>query len=156
VDLAGTNNEPLTKQVPAGGGGGPQYKKYFSANNRTAKVLVPSSPMNFPVKGINFTGIGYVDNMLHIQTSVTDYLTNDNHGYFFLIDKNGNKTQCIYNVAFGEKLNDNRIVHYEEYVFDIPQSEIGQYNLKGTFVTSGLFTKGNWKVTFSLDEIKDN
>ena len=41
------------------------------------------APMDFPVEGIDFTGIGYVNGMLHIQTSVVDNLTKDNHGYFF-------------------------------------------------------------------------
>jgi hypothetical protein len=156
VDLIGISNARATKQVSPGGGGGRKYEEYFSDYDSKATVLAPSSPMKFPVEGIDFTGIGYVDGMLHIQTSVVNNLTKDNHGYFFLIDKNGNKTQCIYNVGFSEALDSNNRVHYEEYVFDIPRSEIGQYSLYGTFVTSGLFTKGNWKVTFPLEEIKNN
>lgn len=156
VDLNSINNTPATKQVFPGGGSGPKYKEYFSNSESKAKVLVPSSPMKFPVEDIDFTGIGYVDGMLHIQTSVVNNFNKDNHGYFFLVDKNGNKTQHIYNVGFSENLDSNNRVHYEEYVFDIPQSEIGQYSLYGSFVTSGLFTKGNWRVTFPLEEIKNN
>lgn len=97
----------------------------------------------------------YVDGMLHIQTSVANNFTKDNHGYFFLVDKNGNKIQCDYNVGFVENsVSDNRI-DYNEFVFNIPQSEIAQYSLYGTFVTSGLFTQGNWQVTFPLQTIKN-
>ncbi len=154
VDLTNINDSPSTKQVSSGGGGGRKYKEYFPNYECKAKVIAPSAPMKFPVEGIDFTGIGYVDDMLHIQTSVVNNLTKDNHGYFFLRDKSGNKTQCIYKVSFSE--NGDCTVHYDEYVFDIPQSEIGKYSLYGTFVTSGLFTEGNWQVTFSLEEKKNN
>lgn len=156
VDLESIDGTPLTKQVPAGGGGGPKYREYFPDHETSAKVLVPTAPMDFPVEGINFTGIGYVDGMLHIQTSVINNSTKDNHGYFFLKDRKGDKTQCIYNVAFGDNTDSDKKVTYNEYVFDIPQSEIGQYSLYGTFVTSGLFTKGNWQVTFPLEEAENN
>ncbi|NMB97860.1 MAG: hypothetical protein GYA02_14845 [Clostridiaceae bacterium] len=81
-------------------------------------------------------------------------MTKDNHGYFFLTDKSGNKIQCAYTVYFAENIDKQNRIDYVEYVFDIPQSEIGQYSLYGTFVTSGLFTKGNWRVTFPLEEAK--
>ena len=42
------------------------------------------------------------------------------------------------------------VLHHDEYVFGIPQSEIGQYSLYGTFVTGGLFTERDWRVTFPL------
>lgn len=156
IDLSNIDNAPSTKQVSPGGGGGPKYEEYFPDFESKAKVLVPSAPMKFPVEGIDFTGIGYVDGMLHIQTSVVDNLIKDNHGYFFLSDKKGNKIGCIYNVGFSENLDRDNRTDYEEYVFDIPQWGIAQYSLYGTFVTSGLFTKGNWQVTFPLEVIKNN
>lgn len=156
ADLTSIDSAPSTKQVPAGSGGGPKYEEYFPDFESKAKVLLPSAPMKFPVEGIDFTGIGYVDGMLHIQTSVVNNLTKDNHGYFFLSDSKGNKIQCVYSVSFSENLDRDNRVHYDEYVFDIPQSEIGQYSLYGTFVTSGLFTEGKWQVTFPLEEIKNN
>jgi len=156
VDLTNINNNQSTKLVSVNGGSGPKYEEYASNFESKVKVLVPSAPMDFPVEGIDFTGIGYVDGMLHIQTSVEDNLTKDNHGYFFLSDKNGNKIQCDYNVGFVENSDSATRVDFNEYVFDIPQAEIGQYSLYGTFVTSGLFTEGNWQVTFPLGEIKNN
>ncbi len=156
AELTHIDDPPATKQVTPGGGGGPSYKEYFPNHDSKAKVLVPSAPMDFPVEDIYFTGVGYIDGMLHMQTAVVNNLTKDNHGYFFLRDKSGNEIQYIYSVGFSESIDSDNKVHYEEYVFDIPQSEIGQYSLYGTFVTSGLFTEGNWKVTFPLEEIKNN
>ncbi|HEY5584265.1 MAG TPA: hypothetical protein VIK78_07225 [Ruminiclostridium sp.] len=156
IDLTNINNTQAIKLVSIKGGSGPKFKEYVPNFESKVKVLVPSAPMDFPVKGIDFTGIGYVDGMLHIQTSVVDNLTKDNHGYFFLSDKNENKIQCAYSVGFAENSDSANRVDFDEYVFDIPQAEIGQYSLYGTFATSGLFTEGNWQVTFPLEEIKNN
>lgn len=159
VDLTAIDSAKSTKIVSIYGSSGPKYEEYFpnhETHENKAKVLVSSNPMDFSVEGINLTGIGYVDDLLHIQTSVMNNLNKDNHGYFFLSDKNGKKIHCAYNVAFKEIIDGDNTVSYEEYVFDIPQSEIGQYSLYGTFVTSGLFTEGNWQVTFPLEEINNN
>lgn len=156
VDLTNINNTQSAKLVTVNGGSGPKFEEYVPNFESKVKVLVPSTPMDFPVEDIDFTGIGYVDGMLHLQTSVVNNLTKDNHGYFFLSDMNGNKIQCDYQVGFAENpYSDNRIDH-TEYVFSIPQSEIGQYLFFGTFVTSKSLTAGNWQVTFPLEEIKDN
>ena len=53
-----------------------------------------------------------------------------------------------------ENITSENRIDYDEYIFDIPQSEIGQYSLYGDFVISGLFTQGNWEVTFPIEEIK--
>ncbi|MCT4688093.1 hypothetical protein [Vallitalea sp.] len=92
-----------------------------------------------------------MDDMLHIQIGVTNPLNNDNHGFFTLKDKNRNEIKCDYNVTFTDTSDDGGRIDYMEYVFDIPQAEIEQYSLLGDFVTSGLFTKGNWQVTFPLE-----
>ncbi len=155
VDFTNISNTKETQLVSANGGSGPEFEQYIPDLRSKVKVLVPSAPMAFPVEGIDFTGIGYVDGMLHLQTSVVNNLTKDNHGYFFFRDINGNKVEYIYQTGFVENpYNDNRI-DLTEYVFDIPQDEIGQYSLYGTFVTSGSFTEGNWQVTFHINDIKD-
>lgn len=156
VNLTNINDNPPTIEVSPGGGGGPKFEEYYHNYESRVKVLAPSAPMQFPVEGIDFTGIGYVDGMLHIQTSVVNNSTKDNHGYFFLKDNSGNEIQCIYNVSFGNNVGTDNPIHYDEFVFDIPKSEIDQYSLYGTFVTSGLYTKGNWQVTFRLEQTKEN
>ncbi|GMQ57544.1 hypothetical protein AN1V17_19390 [Vallitalea sediminicola] len=142
-----------TKEVEIIGGGGSNFEKFLS-NESTTNVLFTSQPMDFPVEGMDFTGIGYVDDMLHIQIGVTNPLNNDNHGFFTLKDKNGNEIKCDYNISFTDTSTDGERIDYIEYMFDIPQAEIEQYSLMGDFVTSGLFTEGNWQVTFPLDSDK--
>lgn len=155
VDFTNISNTNAVQLVSANGGSGPKFEEYIPDLRSKVKVLVPSAPMAFPVEGIDFTGIGYVDGMLHLQTAVVNNLTKDNHGYFFFRDINGDKVKYIYQTGFVKNpYNDNRI-DFTEYVFDIPQDKIGQYSLYGTFVTSGSFTEGNWQVVFHLDDMKD-
>lgn len=132
------------------GGSGPDFKQLFDRENAVA--LVPSAPISgFPVEGIDLTGMGYIDGKLHIQTAVTNNLENDNHGFFYLEDKDGNRIDYSYSFSFVNQ--DERVgqIDYSDYVFDVPQSEISSYTLYGFFVTSGMITKGNWKVTFPLE-----
>ena len=131
------------------GVGGLNYEK-FEENPIT---LVPKSPMSeFPVEGIDLTGIGYIGEKLYIQTAVTDGLNNDNHGFFYLKDNNGNKVYSSYSFDFVNQYEQPGRIAYSNYVFDVPKSEISNYTLHGDFVTSGMITKGSWKVTFPLED----
>lgn len=139
-----------TMKVSLTGCGGTNYKKYISENTEEVKVLKPLEPMRFPVSGIDFTGIGYIDGMLHIQTAVVNNLNKCNHGYFILKDKEGNEMINDYSVGFLEEVSNTRI-DYQEYIFNIPKSEIQNYSLYGDFVITGMCTEGNWEVTFPLE-----
>ena len=156
VDLTNINHIQPTKKVLIYGGSGPKFEEYIPDFETQVEFLVPSTPMDFPVEGIDFTGIGYIDDMLHIQTSVKDSFTNDNHGYFFLSDKDGNKIQYDYSVSYAENPYSDTRIDYTEDVFNIPQSELGKYSLLGNFYTSTSFIEGNWQITFPLEEIKGN
>ena len=151
INLADIPLSPAVKEVRFGGGGGPEFMTYFSREDWTAIVLEPSSPLPLEVDGISFTGAGYVDGKLHLQTAVTDLSAPDNHGYFYFTDRGGNKVQNIYSVSFGEE-SENGSIRYNEFVYDIPQEQIGDYALYGNFTTTGNYTKGSWQVTFPLME----
>lgn len=130
------------------GSGGVDYK--FDEEHSVA--LIPSSPISeFPVTGIDLTGIGYIDGKLHVQTAVADNLEKGNFGTFYLKDSNGNKVESNYGFNFVNQYDQVGRIDYYNYVFDIPQSEISNYTLHGNFVISGMITKGNWKVTFPLE-----
>lgn len=149
VDLSSVHGEHATKTVTTTGGGGPNYAEHRPSDSR-ATVLVPSPSIMSPVDGIDVTGIGYMDGKLHIQTAVKDNLKNDNHGYFFLKDKAGNERLYDYSVSFIGYTRDGSRVDYKQHVFVMPPAELADYTLHGTFFTSGLYTEGRWRVTFSL------
>lgn len=153
ISLSDISAAQQTQNVSLKGGGGKDYKKDTNAQNNPA--LIPSEPMDtFPVDGIDFTGIAYLDGKLHVQTAVKNPLDNDNHGFLYLKDKNGTVIDCNYSFYFSnEELPSDPIV-YHESVFDIPQDEISNYALYGHFVTSGMKTEGEWRITFPLKNMK--
>ncbi len=142
-----------TQKVYTAGGGGKDYQAYTDEGE--AIVLTPSQVMaGFPVDGIDLTAIGYIDNKLHVQMALTDRLKNDNHGSFYLKNADGKTVECNYNISFANQYEQQGRIDYCECVFDIPQEEIGNFSLYGNFVTSGMITEGNWRVTFPLEQAK--
>jgi hypothetical protein len=153
INLSSITTANNTQKESSNGDGGKDSMKYLNEENVTA--LVPSKVIDkFPVSGFELSGIGYIDGMLHIQTAVYDSLTNDNHGYLYLKNSSGDTIDCNYNFNFVNNYEKSNRIDYCEYVFDIPQEEIGQYSLYGDFVTSGMHTEGNWRVTFPLEAVK--
>lgn len=118
--------------------------------------LIPKHEYEDFTDGIDMTGYGYINGKFHIQIAIRNRLENDNHGTFYLVDKEGNERYCDYSVDWRNTTkvseNKNRIDYYE-YVFDIPKDEIVNHKLYGYFVTSSGTTKGNWQVTFPLENM---
>lgn len=132
------------KELDHSGGGGHAY------NPDSFRAIVPEQPNpNFPIDEIALTGIAFLDGKLHIQTRVEGYLENDHHGYFYLIDADGNQIKSDASYGFRDHSNGKRI-RYTEEVFSITPKELSSCKLYGNFWTSSPLTKGNWRVTFPL------
>ena len=117
------------------------------------RVLCPKEgDVRFPIEGIEFTGLGYVDGYLHVQYGVPNRLDNDNHGEFFLQDADGNKRMCDGMVYFKGTTEETEHIGYVDCIFDIAPEELKEYMLYGNFMTSGLQLEGNWEVKFRLGE----
>jgi len=118
-------------------------------------VLAPGNSVYSLGEGMDITGIGFVNGQLHIQTATSDKLTMDTHGDFQLVDANGNKV--YYNsVCFVAGMDTDNRTDYQEFIFDVSPEEIGNYSLLGNYYSSGMNTKGNWKVTFPLISSSEN
>ena len=116
-------------------------------------VLVPQpADPAFPVEGVNFTGIGYIDGKLHIQYAVENALDNDDHGFFFLQNEAGETIEEVGSISFREGTGEKRI-DYRDSVFLVPQEELQNYRLYGDFVISEGFHEGNWQVTVPIKEM---
>ncbi|MDO4286539.1 MAG: DUF4179 domain-containing protein [Eubacteriales bacterium] len=115
---------------------------------KTMTALVPETPRHeFSVDGVDLTGIAYIDGKLHVQiASNTDEKIFDGEGYLTLVKQDGTVVESIHDGMF----NDGNI-RYDEAIFDVPKDEISDYTLTGTFVTCGINTEGNWRVTFPLE-----
>ena len=112
-------------------------------------VMIPGEPIYSLGDGMDITGIGFVDGRLHIQAATYDKLTRDTHGYFLLADADGGKVYPD-SVCFAEGTGTDRRIDYQEFIFDVSQEELSRFTLLGFYYSSGMNTKGNWKITFPL------
>lgn len=152
IVLSTINVAGETQTISCTGGGSTNYERFAEFQNNPI-ALVPSPPINeFFVDGIELTGIGYINGSLHIQTAVKNALEKDNHGVFYFKDSKGNRIDSSYTFYFMNEDEHSGRIDYCNYVFDIPQNELGSYTLHGDFVTTGVRTKGPWKVTFPLSK----
>lgn len=154
INLTLVTSAESTQKVYSTGGGG---RDYHYTDNGKSIVLTPSEAITgFPVDGIDVSAIGYIDDKLHVQMAISNHLKNDNHGSFYLKNSDGTKVEDNYNIYFTnhyERQEDR--IDYCEYVFNLSQEELKDYSLYGNFVTSGSRTKGNWSVTFPLEQTEE-
>lgn len=147
VDLTALGDVETQQVEPTGGSG--------TILDGKATALIPGVPrQEFPVEGIDLTAIGYVDGKLHVQMALKNCLETDNHGWFYLVDENGNPIDSDGGFYFRSQDDGEGRTDYLEVIFSIPQEEIGNYTLSGYFVTCDTLTKGNWRVTFPLTNME--
>ena len=124
---------------------------------RTLRVLNTNRSLEIPVvDGVTLTGIGIVDETLHVQIRYTDIRHTDNHGFLTLSDKSGKsydegsaKLQEIGHVSWHGENHDS----WEEYVFEDYPEDLSQIVLHGEFTTADPAVEGDWYVTFPLSVI---
>ena len=153
IPLTEAEEYPQTMTVSLKGAGG-HWRDYVDFNDHEAKVLMPGpGDERFPVEGMELTGLGYVDGLLHIQQAAPDNLENDNHGFFEIVDSQGNEQLYDYSLHFWGPTEETKTVAYTDEVYAIPPEALSEYSLQGDFWISGIHVKGNWKVTFSLEDL---
>lgn len=151
VDVSLAADTSRTQSVSIRGGSASD-DRWFAQLDQDQEALIPSSPMQeFPVDGIGLTGIGYVDGRLHIQTMLGNVLENDNHGFFWLQDRQGEEVYSSYTFSFFEETKQGERVDYNEEVFELARDQLAGYQLYGHFVTAEKKIKGAWRVTFPLE-----
>lgn len=151
VDLGGSLTSATQTVQPRGLSG----DLFGSDGGKSVTVLKPGDAIASPVDGVTLTGIGYVDGRLHVQVYYADILKTDNHGSISLVNREtGEQIECGGSAAF---FDDAGTGSYEDYVFTgIEADALGTYALYGTFVTSAGPVKGNWSVTFPLENTEGN
>lgn len=143
VDWAAVPANAETRPVSVSGG---------TTSETTFQAMVPApAQKDFPVPGVDWNGLAWVDGKLHLQIAILHRAKNDNHGFFYLIDPVGN---CLNSDLFYFVTEDtsDAALSYIEYVFSVPSKDLSGYTLYGDLYTAGLLTEGNWKVTFSLQD----
>lgn len=145
VDLMSVSQASKTQNVYLLGGGGK-----LDVDMDSFEAIIPSTPDKaFPIAGIDFTGIAFVNGKLHIQIGIKDRSSNDNNGYFYLVDAAGNRIDEDGSYGFRDETSSS-CIDYSEYVFSVTPEQLKECKLYGNFWTSGLLIEGNWKVTFEI------
>lgn len=146
ISLSSVTDTPLlTDNVKIRGGGG-------APRPDDAVFLQPASvPVSTPLSGISVSGLGYENGKLHVQICYEDIGNTDNHGWIRLQDENGEALECSYDVSFWDSsLTDS----YDEFVFELPYEELGNYKIYAEFTNSGLLIEGDWEITFPMEQVK--
>ena len=133
---------PSRDAVYTGGGGAAGETLSEIRKAGLVRVLKPMEPAAWPVEGIELTGIGFINGQLHVQTAVKNVFENDNHGYFWLEDRMGNRTECLYNAYFRFDEDDSALSR-QDAVFDSSREALRGSTLHGTFWVSGSDVPGS-------------
>lgn len=146
LDLGLVSHNPST-QIPAEirGGGGEQFLNI----SENFLALLPDALQYVPVNGVTITGLGFIDGTLHVQVKYSNILETDNHGSIYFEDAAGKRINCIATVSFWDT---GRVNSFNEYIFDITPSDLNNLTLYGEFTTCDTLTKGNWEITFPLEQ----
>lgn len=149
LDAALKTPQTIKKEINGGGGDADDDAGLFEGEHTVLKPNENNSMLQ-EIPGIDFTGAGYIDGKLHVQMAMRDFRETDNHADVWLTDANGAKIETDYSVCF---VSDDDTDNYYEFVFDVPQQELSQYQLCGDFWTANQgTTQGNWRVTFPLEQ----
>lgn len=145
VSLKNIEQNAAAQTVELRGGSGREWP---------SSVLKPAGTICSPIDGAAVTGIGYVDGTLHVQVYYEDIHKTDNHGFLSLVhNETGEKIDCDASLAFWDNQKKGS---YEDYIFTgIPADALGGYSLYGEFITSSGSVKGNWNVTFPLENTEN-
>lgn len=120
--------------------------------NGRIKALKPSGQALFSLaEDAEITAMGWVDGLFHVQVRLYDRLEKDPHGYFYLINEDGEKISDAGSVYFYEKEEERGKKEYVEHVFDVTPKELEKCRLYGNFTGGGTVIEGDWQVTFAVE-----
>lgn len=117
-----------------------------------AEFLAPQAPLYEPADNLAITGMGWIDNQLHVQLRIQNHLRFDPHGWLNLKTASGETIDGGYTLYFTEYANSDDPTDYCEFIFDVTPEQAADYILYGSFYTASRLTEGNWRVTFRLEE----
>ncbi len=103
------------------------------------------------VNALSITGIGYADGILRVQCCRGDCRWAERSLDLYMVDANGMERHSDLTINWLEEVNGVR-VQMDEFLFQVHESELADVQLYGIFHTSEESIKGDWEVTFSIDE----
>ena len=115
---------------------------------------MPQEPKQIPsVENITLTGASFADGKLHIQLAAENMPQTNSHAFLWLETADGTEISCDYSVSFYEESAGQR-TDYTEFIFSVTPEELSSCRVIGDFFSYGVFTEGDWSVTFPLEAEK--
>ncbi len=152
--LREVDSAKLFRDFTSGGGGTGELWNEIENKGYIGILKVANKNISVSgIKGMTISNIGFVDNKLHIQTKWSEN-NGDNNGYFYLVDKAGDKVDVLENNFYFGVDESNNIQfggNYIEYILDISPEEIGDLELRGYFVEWDELVEGGWQVIVDLN-----
>lgn len=152
-NLSQDDTTKLLKEESSGGGGSGDMWNEIEEKGYIEVLKVANKSIEVPgIRVMTISNIGFVDNKLHIQTK-WDENDKDSHGYFYLVDQEGNKVEVAENNFYFSADERNNIQfgsNYVEYILDINPESIDGLKLMGYFVEWGKLVEGDWRVDVDL------
>lgn len=137
------------------GGGGTGDMWNILEEEGQIQILTPNT-MAMDIQGMDgmqVSNIGFINGRLHIQTRWEEN-DRDNHGYFYLVDQDGNEIEVEENnFYFGvdEKNNVQFGSEYVEYILDASKEQLAGMQLMGYFAGYSEVVEGNWELKVDLN-----
>lgn len=97
------------------------------------------------------TGTAYKDGILRVQMCMGDNTHADRHVELVITDSEGNERRWDESVSWFEDVGETRYAFYE-FSFLIEERELENAEMYGIFHNAEESVKGDWKVTFRLEE----
>lgn len=144
VDLKNVTTAPQTQKIDLTG--------RTDRNADSLEVITPGTPSSvFPAQDMALTGLAFVDGKLHVQIALKNRSENDNWAECYLVNAEGEQinSEGGGSYSFIQQTGAER-TDYLEYVFSVTPQELADCSLLADIWTSGCSTKGNWNVTFPL------
>ena len=143
--LDSTKGVVSSTDLPVRGGAGDENLDVDEAH----PILKTNAEQGFsPVSGARVVGYGFIDNKLHIQTYYENILEYDNHGFVYLVNSQGERIHYDYSISFWDEEGTGS---FADDVFDVSPEEFEDYEVYGEFVTCGTNIKGDWSVSFWIE-----
>lgn len=139
IDLSRIEDAEIQSDVRISGEGG-------TGDLKDKSVIQSHMNETFEGKDVIITGVGLLNDQLHIQLKYNNRIELDNHGTLRLNGPDGimDYNKVIYFV------NDEG--DFAEYIFDVSEDNIAEYEVRGDFYVYSSRVDGEWEVTFKLNE----
>ncbi|MGL4344014.1 MAG: hypothetical protein ACRCTE_02375 [Cellulosilyticaceae bacterium] len=143
------------KDTQGGGGSGDMWNVLEEAGR--IRLLKPNQiQLDIPeVEGVTLTNVGFIDGKLHLQTKWEENDKN-RRGYFYLTNQKGEKIKIKENNFYFGVDQENKVEfgrQYVEYILDINQEDMAQFELRGYFAEDGAVIEGEWRQKIDLDAV---